>query len=123
VPLPSPDSIAVVTTLSHLFMHVSSLERSRRFYVDLLGLSVLLEEPGYLRVGGADGFHIGLEERGPGQVGAAGIEIVIRVDDVDTTYARLAEQVPFESGPADQPWGARHVWLHDPDGYRLSLYS
>jgi uncharacterized glyoxalase superfamily protein PhnB len=25
--------------------------------------------------------------------------------------------------PEDQEWGARHAWLTDPDGYRLSLVS
>ncbi len=112
-----------MTALSHLFVHVTNLERSRRFYVDQLGLSILMAEEGYLRIGGAGGFHLGLEERGPDQVGAAGIEIVIRVDDVDVTYERLSGQVAFDVPPADQPWGARHAWLRDPDGYRLSIYS
>jgi catechol 2,3-dioxygenase-like lactoylglutathione lyase family enzyme len=29
----------------------------------------------------------------------------------------------FDGEPADQEWGARHVWLADPDGNRLSLFS
>lgn len=112
------------TSLSHLFVHVGSLTATRRFYVDLLGLQVLMESGGYLRVGGADGFHIGFEERPNEQVGSAGIEIVVRVLDVDAAYRRLCDAgVRFETSPQDQPWGARHAWLHDPDGYRLSIYS
>jgi catechol 2,3-dioxygenase-like lactoylglutathione lyase family enzyme len=108
--------------LSHLFVHVVSLDDSRHFYVELLGLEVLLEEPGYLRVGNADGWHIGMEEAQP--IGAEGIELVIRVTDVDTAYARLTDAgVTFESAPIDTDWGARHAWLRDPSGYRLSIYS
>ena len=108
--------------LSHLFIHVSSLAETRRFYVDRLGLEVLAEHPGYLRIGTPGGFHFGCEEL-PG-VGAEGIELVIAVDDVDTTYADLVNAgVVFDSPPADTDWGARHAWLRDPSGYRLSIYS
>jgi catechol 2,3-dioxygenase-like lactoylglutathione lyase family enzyme len=110
-------------SFSHLSIHVRDLERTRRFYVELLGLEILSEVPGYLRIGGGDGFHIGLEERPPRDVGAPGIELVLRVADVDATAARLrAAGVPV-TAPSDQAWGARHAWLHDPDGYRLSVYS
>jgi predicted enzyme related to lactoylglutathione lyase len=113
-----------MTSYSHLFVHVRDLERTREFYADLLGLTVLLEHPGYLRVGGGEGFHIGFEERPEAEVGAAGVEIVIRVDDVDAEHRRLSDAgVAFATAPQDQDWGARHAWLTDPDGYRLSVYS
>lgn len=110
--------------LSHLFVHVTSLEATRHFYVDYLGLEILAEEGGYLRVGGGDGFHIGFEEREWADVGAPGIELAVRVEDVDEAYARLrAEGVALAGPPEDQEWGARHAWLHDPDGYRLSIFT
>lgn len=89
----------------------------------MLGLDVLMEEPGYLRVGGQNGFHIGMEEV-PDKVGSAGIEIVIGVADVDAAYRRLSSLgIEFDAPPRDMPWGVRHAWLHDPSGYRLSIYS
>jgi catechol 2,3-dioxygenase-like lactoylglutathione lyase family enzyme len=113
-----------MTSYSHLFVHVRHLGRTREFYADLLGLAVLMEHPGYLRVGGGDGFHIGFEERPEQPVGAVGVEIVVRVDDVDAAYRRLtAAGVVFATEPEDQEWGARHARLTDPDGYRLSLFS
>jgi catechol 2,3-dioxygenase-like lactoylglutathione lyase family enzyme len=115
--------VTVRARLSHLFVHVSDLAATRRFYVDQLGLEVLMEEPGYLRVGNADGWHIGLEEV-PDQVGSAGIELVLRVDDVDEAYRRLTDAgVSFDTAPRDTEWGPRHAWLRDPSGYRLSIYS
>ena len=107
---------------SHLFIHVSDLERARRFYVDVLGFDVLIQTPGYLRIGDRAGFFLGLEE-GTTAIDD-GIEIVIEVDDVDHRYEELsARGVAFDGPPQDQEWGARHAWLRDPDGRRLSLYS
>lgn len=115
----------MTASLSHLFVLVGDLQRSRRFYTDVVGLDVLFEEDGYLRLGGGDGFHIGMEQAGVDQhVGGTGIEIAIRVDDVDGTYGRMsAAGVDFDGPPQDQPWGARHAWFTDPDGYRLSIYA
>lgn len=112
-------------TIHHLFMRVSDLARARAFYVDLLGLQVLMEEPGgYLRVGTSDGFHIGIEAGDPAAVGGRGLEINLRVDDVDRVYADLVAQgVRFTAPPADQPWGARHAFFSDPDGVPLSIFS
>ncbi len=112
------------TRLSHLFVLASDLESARRFYVDELGLDLLMETPGYIRVGGGGGFHLGIEEGRPENVPAPGIEIVIQVDDVDRRYRELvASGMRFLGPPEDQEWGARHAWLIDPDGYRLSIYS
>jgi catechol 2,3-dioxygenase-like lactoylglutathione lyase family enzyme len=75
--------------LSHLFVHVTDLARSRRFYVDVLGLALMIDEPGHIRVGGGGGFHLGIEETAASEVGAAGIELVIEVDDVDREFSRM----------------------------------
>jgi uncharacterized glyoxalase superfamily protein PhnB len=79
----------------------------------------------YLRVGGGHGFSIGFEaDRGLPDELDEGIEIVIRVDDVDATWARLRDAgVPLGDPPADQEWGDRHAWLRDPTGHRVSIYS
>ncbi|MGH8875586.1 MAG: VOC family protein [Acidimicrobiia bacterium] len=110
------------TELSHLFMLVRDLKQAKWFWVELLGLEVLVEYPGYVRVGGGSGFHIGMEEGDPGPPN--NLEIAVVVEDVDETYQRLtASGVELEGLPEDQDWGARHVWLRDPDGRRMSIYS
>ena len=109
--------------LSHVFLHVASLAVTRSFYVDLIGLVVLADEPGYLRLGGGGGFRLGIEERGPEEIGSAGMQLVIRVTDVDTTAALLRSAGVDVRDPADQEWGARHAWLHDPDRYPVSIFT
>jgi catechol 2,3-dioxygenase-like lactoylglutathione lyase family enzyme len=57
-------------------------------------------------------------------VSPPGPEITVRVEDVDAAVARLRDLgIEIVEGPADQPWGARHAWLRDPDGRRMSIYS
>lgn len=108
--------------LSHVFVLVSDLAAERHLLVDVIGLEVLVDEGGYLRVGGNGGFHLGLEQGEPGVAG--GIEINIEVDDVGAAYARLVEAgVPVEGPPKDEEWGARHVWFRDVDGRQLSVFS
>lgn len=111
-------------SLHHLFMLVSDLDRSKRFYCELLGLEVLVDEGRYVRIGGGEGFHIGMEAGDPNRLGGRGIEISIQVDDVDAVYEVLISGgVEFTAQPEDMPWGARHAFLRDPDGYELSLFT
>ncbi|QSB13341.1 VOC family protein [Natronosporangium hydrolyticum] len=113
----------MTASLSHLFMRVADLPAARTFWVDQLGLLVLHEEAaGYLRVGGRDGFHLGIEQGDPGPPNA--LEIAVQVADVDDTYqALIAAGVPADTAPADQPWGRRHAWVRDPDNRRISIFS
>ena len=108
---------------SHCFLHVVNLERTRAFYVGNLGLVVLAEGGGYLRLGGGGGFDVGVEERPASEVGAPGMELELQVPDVDALATALRDAGIDLTEPSDQEWGARHAWLHDPDGYRLSIWS
>lgn len=122
---PSTPGVSPTAELSHLFIIVGDLPTSRSFYADLIGLEVLFEEDAYVRLGGGEGFHMGMEQAPSGTLlGGQSIEIVIRVDDVDRRYGELrGKGVEFEAAPMDQPWGSRHAWLSDPDGNRISIFS
>jgi catechol 2,3-dioxygenase-like lactoylglutathione lyase family enzyme len=112
----------MVVRLSHIFMIVSNVEAQVRLLVDVVGLELLVQEEGYVRVGGNGGFHIGMEEGRP-SVGAD-VEINIEVDDVDAAYGRLIEAgVEVEGPPEQQEWGARHLWFRDVDRRRMSLFT
>jgi catechol 2,3-dioxygenase-like lactoylglutathione lyase family enzyme len=107
--------------LSHLFLPVRSLDAARRLYVELLELEVLVDEDGYVRIGGNGGFDAGLEAEPDGAIKQA--DLVVRVDDVDAMAARLRAAGVDVTPPADQPWGARHAWLHDADGRPISIFT
>lgn len=108
--------------LSHLFSTVADLAAARAFWTEVIGLEVLVEDGDYLRVGGAGGFAMGIERAAAGE--APQVEIVVRVTDVDAMYQRLISAgVECEGPPREMPWGARHVWLRDPEGRPISIFS
>ncbi len=110
--------------LTHLFMEVGDLEQAKRFWLEALGLELLDDRGVYIAVGGSGGFAIGIEQVPKEQVSPDGPEITVRVEDVDAAADRLTSLgIEIEEGPADQPWQARHAWLRDPDGRRMSIYS
>ncbi len=105
-------------------MEVGDLEKAKWFWLEALGLQLLDDRGVYIAVGGNGGFAIGIEQAPKPQVSPEGPEITLRVDDVDAVVERLKTLgVEIEEGPSDQPWQARHAWLHDPDGRRMSIYS
>jgi uncharacterized glyoxalase superfamily protein PhnB len=49
---------------------------------------------------------------------------LIRVDDVDSVYARVVESgVTPSSAPANQPWGGRTFWMRDVNGFVLNFFQ
>ena len=108
--------------LNSVYATVSDLGRARAFWTGVIGLEVLGDDGEYLRLGGAGGFSMGMERAEEDE--APELEVVVRVDDVDATYERLqAAGVECYGPPEDMPWGARHIWLRDPDGHLISIYS
>jgi catechol 2,3-dioxygenase-like lactoylglutathione lyase family enzyme len=109
---------------SRILLRPSDLDRSRRFYRDVLGLAIYREfgppdNPGVV-------FFLGpglLEVSGhtPGPPGHS-VMIWIQVRDVRAEHARLAAAgVPIIRGPATEPWGLTEMWIQDPDGIQIVL--
>jgi predicted enzyme related to lactoylglutathione lyase len=109
---------------SRILLRPSDLDRSRRFYRDVLGLAIYrefgpAEDPGVV-------FFLGqglLEVSGR----AAGsprrsVLIWIQVRDVHAEHARLAAAgVTVVREPVTEPWGLVEMWIEDPDGIRIVL--
>jgi catechol 2,3-dioxygenase-like lactoylglutathione lyase family enzyme len=113
----------MASSITHVFMHVLDLQKSKAFY-EGLGLKVVMDEPRYVRLAGENGLYIGMEQREASLVGGSGIELNIQVDDVDKLYETLSSKgVAFEQKPTAMPWGSRHAFLNDPSGYRIGVYS
>ena len=109
---------------SRTLVRPSDLDRSRRFYRDVLGLAIYREfgpadDPGVV-------FFLGpglLEVSGhrPGPPGQP-VMIWIQVRDVHAEHVRLAAAgVPIIGGPVTEPWGLTEMWISDPDGIQIVL--
>jgi len=122
----------------HVAITVQDMERSVRFYRDLLGFDVLgqllLNEGSfkivYLRSGGA---HVELFEfRDHEAQTAVGVpdtvggfkHLALQTDDVDGVAASLkAAGTEFTVEPLDAAGGVRLAFFRDPDGNLLELVS
>ena len=112
----------MVVRLSRVFMIVSNIEAQVRLLVHVVELELLVQEEGYVRVGGNGGFHIGMDQGRPSV--SDDVEINIEVDDVGAAYGRVIEAgAEVEGPPEQQEWGARHLWFRDEDGRRMSLVT
>jgi catechol 2,3-dioxygenase-like lactoylglutathione lyase family enzyme len=109
---------------SRIVLRPSDLDRSRRFYRDVLGLAIYREfgppdDPGVVFFLGP-----GLLEVSGHAAGPAGNSVMVwvQVRDVRAEHARLAAAgVPIIRGPATKPWGLTEMSISDPDGVQIVL--
>jgi lactoylglutathione lyase len=121
-------------TLVHTCMRVRDPEASERFY-GVLGF----ERRGRLNFDSAYNVYLGLPGSGdqleltvnvgrdePYDLGEGYNHVALTVDDLDTTLARLRDELGVEpEKPAYRPGGRddlpRIAFVADPDGYRIEL--
>ena len=106
--------------IDHVVLYVRDVARSRRFYMDLFGMSVDHQSPGhvFLRCGSqqfaifqaADDFETGHELN----------HLAFRVEEgtyEDITGALKERGIQFSGRSSDD----RCIYFRDPDGYRLQI--
>jgi catechol 2,3-dioxygenase-like lactoylglutathione lyase family enzyme len=109
---------------SRILLRPSDLDRSRRFYRDLLGLAVYREfgppeDPGTVFFLGPGFLEVSGHAAGPA---GRSLMIWIQVRDVQAEHARLvAAGVPVIREPVAEPWGLIEMWIQDPDGVQIVL--
>jgi catechol 2,3-dioxygenase-like lactoylglutathione lyase family enzyme len=109
---------------SRILLRPSDLDRSRRFYRDLLGLAIYREfgppdDPGLVFFLGQGLLEVSGHAAGPP---GHSVMIWIQVRDVHAEHARLAAAgVPIVREPAAEPWGLTEMHIEDPDGIRIIL--
>jgi len=109
---------------SRILLRPSHLDRSRRFYRDVLGLAVYREfgppdDPGVVFFLGPGLLEVSGHAAGPA---GRSVMIWIQVRDVRAEHARLAVAgVPVIREPATESWGLIEMWIEDPDGVRIVL--
>lgn len=99
----------------------ADLKATRRWYEDILGLSVeseITDHSVWYRAGAMIlGLHVGVRPSNPEDV-CIGFE----VDDVDKLFGKLGSLgVQFDGAPVKKSWGARAVSTRDPIGYTFTF--
>ncbi len=107
---------------------VQDVERSRRFYVDVLGFTEdSISSPGWAFLS-KDAFHLMLgecrDEVAASATGNHSWYIHLLVDDVDAYHEEVrARGAEILFAPTNRAYGLREFLLCTPDGHRLMLAS
>lgn len=126
-----------VKHIDHVTIVVKDLDKSREFYVGVLGMQEV-ERPGFGFPGlwfqaGPTQIHLILEhpESGPAGNLIAGEASISRtrhfafeVEDALAVQQALGELgVPIVAGPKSRPDGPTQLYVRDPDGHLVELFS
>ena len=109
------------------FCYTRDLEKTARFYEDVMGLPLVLDQGACRIYRVAAGAFVGfcrktgaLKESG---AGSSGVILTLVTDKVDAWYERLhAEGIIFEKPPTLNPrFNIYHCFLRDPNGYLIEI--
>jgi catechol 2,3-dioxygenase-like lactoylglutathione lyase family enzyme len=105
------------------FLYTRDLKRTAKFYEDVLGLALVLDQ-GVCRIYqiSGDGF-LGFCQREEAPQTPKGVIYTLVTDAVDEWYAYLsARDVAFEKPPArNEAYNIYHCFFRDPNGYLMEI--
>jgi catechol 2,3-dioxygenase-like lactoylglutathione lyase family enzyme len=118
--------------LTHACIITTDIERLTEFYTVVLGMPPQTDRADYVEfatAGGALSFYLQsrIEPYAPGATtprSNRSVMIEFEVADVDAEFERLRDfQIDWVKEPSTQPWGNRSIYLRDPDGNLVNLYT
>lgn len=120
-----------VVKFLHTRMRVSDLDRTIRFYTEVLGLDVLQRKTSprgsqlaFLQVPNSDELIelTSFPPSGPVHVQEDLVHLAFQVDNLEDTIAALgAKGIPITDGPTTTSSGSRFIFIDAPDGYEIEL--
>ena len=130
----------MLSGVQHCTFVVSDLDRSKRFYREVLGLEEIPRPDSFdfggawFRVGAADEIHLIAESDGTARAGrsdhgANGFmgfvpHVALESDDLDAALARAEEHgVLPASGPVPRGDGVTQAFVLDPDRHVIELFA
>lgn len=119
------DGGATPPPIELFFVEIRTGDRPRlaTWYVEALGLTVMLDDPaGDFTLLAAGPTRLGI--KGGREATASGsIGLAFRVDDVEAIRTRLVDRGAAVEGPIDNPEGYRAIHLADPMGHPIQLFQ
>lgn len=104
--------------VGYVNVFVTRFDAAVRFYRDVLGLRLLLEEPqfGYASFS-AGAVSLALAQTDDASLVGRHTGIGLVTSDLDGAYEELSRRgVEFDMPPTKQPWGGTLALLRDPEG-------
>jgi catechol 2,3-dioxygenase-like lactoylglutathione lyase family enzyme len=129
---PTRSPFNAIRAIDYTVIFVRDMAVMRRFYEDVLALSLLRElSPNWIEYGlGSNTLALARPSRTaadtPTPAGSASLQLAFRVSaaEVDACADELVRQgVALLSPPTNQPFGHRTLFFRDPDGNLLEVYA
>ncbi|SEC74386.1 VOC family protein [Bradyrhizobium erythrophlei] len=100
----------------------SDVAAAKPFYRDILGLEPLMDFGWIATYGSSETMQVQISFASEGGSGTPVPDLSIEVDDLDEALHRMqAAGIAIEYGPADEPWGVRRFFVHDPFGRLINI--
>lgn len=94
---------------------VTDVSQARRFYVDILGLEIVMDHGWIATFAAAGQTGPQLSVATKGGSGTVVPDISVEVDDLDEVLRRIrAAGLSIEYGPVDEDWSVRRFYVRDP---------
>lgn len=131
-PKPTRSPFSAIRAIDYTVIFVRDMVAMRRFYEDVLALSLLRElSPNWIEYRlGSNTLALAKPRRtaadAPTPVGSASLQLAFKVSaaEVDACADELVRQdVALLSPPTNQPFGHRTLFFRDPDGNLLEVYA
>ena len=105
------------------FLYTPNLAATARFYEEILGLEIALDQGSCRIYATASDAYLGFCERAEAGVDPTNVIFTLVTSDVDDWYEILKEKgVDFEKPPALNPhYQIYHCFLRDPNGYLIEI--
>jgi lactoylglutathione lyase len=118
--------MTLVSRLNVVFLYVTDMEQSLRFYRDLLGIPLDIDphEDGWAETMLPGGVRFALHRThdGVGELGSGTVRLNFEVEGIDAAAERLRAAGVEVSEVEHESWGSACA-LVDPDGYRVGLFE
>jgi catechol 2,3-dioxygenase-like lactoylglutathione lyase family enzyme len=105
------------------FLYTNSLDKTSKFYEEVIGLDLVLDQGKCRIYQVAEGGYIGFCQRSTAPVDPSNLIITFVTSDVDEWYERLLKKgVVFVKTPQENPdFKIYHTYLRDPNGYLVEI--
>jgi lactoylglutathione lyase len=118
----------IIHALNHVALHVADVARSCDFYRTVLRLEPLprpaFDFPGaWFRLGDNQELHLIGRRDHPVVAGSRGNHFALLVDDLGAWQRHLQERGADVRPPKQRPDGAGQLFLRDPDGHFIELFT
>lgn len=113
-----------VTGIDHVVLYVRDLERSKRFYIDLLGMEVDFENSwqAFLRCGNQEVALFQVQDGAALHAGSEMNHMALRLESGEYAQVKAA----LEAAGCEvtgRPGDPQCIYFSDPDGHRLQLLT